>query len=334
MDGEVEFQDIGVTSAALLRYYESRCATAVKRGSSLILAIPKGLSPECVAINLELTKQSMLNSEASSFCETVDELFIKSPLQLTPCMDTYKPADEDAMPKLDRAMRHGYARDRVIGINKIKKALLNQSKVGASADFLLKQNETITYLKRWFSKFEQALNDIPEVTKPSSALSLKREQWRRLVDQDPDALQNQITFVQATTLHGTTRVCMEALAMDPTVERSKTLEYAAVDLLKQEDRDRQIGTETFVAFTFPPEEHEMLVAAAAQGGGIAKTENSYAYPAYVTFHSPTGEATTLAVAASGQAPNTLFVGDAAVLMEQVHALASQAKRSCLMLEHS
>ena len=334
-EGAPTFVTLPVQAQDLLRYYEARCGTAVKRGSSLIMAIPKGLSADCVAINLELTKQAMLNQHAASYCEVIDDLFAASPLQLAPCMDAYTEDDEERMPKLERVMRHGYARDRVIGINKIKKGMLNQGKVGASQDFILKQTEGISFMKRWFDKFEEGILNVPDVAKPSVALATKREQWRRLVDSDPESVQNQTTFVQATALHGTTRLQVEALAMDPVMQYPETLHHAAKELLRQGERDKEVGTETFVAFTFPPEEHELLVAAAGVGGGIAKTETSNAYPSHVTFHSPTGDATSLAVAGvSGSAPNALFVGDTAYLMAQIHALAADAKRSCVLLEHS
>lgn len=330
-----DFKALPVNVEDLLRYYEARCAAAVTRGSSLIMAIPKGLGAECVAINLELTKQAMLNNDAAAHSEAIDAIFDNSPLVLSPCMEPYASEEEEArMGVLERVMRNGYARDRVMGINKIKKAMLNQGKIGATDAFLLKQKESIQYMKEWFAKFESSLSTVQDVELPSKAMETKREQWRRLADADPDSIQNQASFLQATPLHGTTRLQIEALAIDPAIENTATLAIAASEIAAQRSRDAFIGTETFVSFTFPPEEHELIVAAAGSGGGISKTETSFAYPAQVTFHSPTGEANSLAVAASGLSPNTLFAGDAAYLMTQVHALATEAKRACILLEHT
>jgi len=302
----------------------------------LIIAIPRGQSSDCVAINLELTKQAMLKQGDTAYVGAIDALFSRD-LQLTPCMDAYKLEEENQMPKSERILRLGYARDRVIVANKIKKALLNQGKVGATAEFLMKQATNMQYLFKWFQQFEAALKAQVDVAKPSQAITTKRLQWKAQADGevDPDAMFNQVTLVQATPLHGMSRLLCEALAADPLMSEPDTFAYAKNEIAQQASRDLDIGTETFVSFTFPPEEHSLMVAAAGVGGGIAKTVGSYAYPAHVTFHSSTGEATVLAtVAGAYQGPNSLFTGDATALMVTIHALADQANRDFTLLEHS
>lgn len=324
-----------LVGSQLQRYYESRCAAAVKRGSSLIVAIPKGQSPDCVAINLELTKQAMLNQGAAAYVEAIDQLFAGD-LILTPCMESYTLDQEDRMPVIERVLRHGYARDRVMGVNKVKKSMLNQGKVGATAEYLLKQQHTLEFISKWYAQFESALLKQASLSKPSDAIALKRQQWKAQVEGevDPDGLFNQVTMTQGTPLHGTSRLLCEALAADPLMQSDYTPAYARQEILNQPMRDFDIGTETFVAFTFPPEEHALMVAAASVNGGIAKMAGSYAFPAHVTYHSSTGEATALATGVgSAPGPNSLFTGDAALLMTTLHALANEARRDFVVMEH-
>lgn len=337
----METPGAAVAANKLLRYYESRCAASSKRGASLIMAIPRGLGADCVAINLELTKQAMLNQSATSYSAVIEDLFQGNTMLFLPCTNAYNETvdglDENEMTNSERAMRQGYARDRVIAINQVKRAMLNQGKIGASEDFIRMQLQTPEFLKEWFSKFEGTIAQAADVSKPSTALAIKRAQWARLVDSDPDALNNQATFLQATPLTGTTRLQAEALAIDPRIESDLTLSIAILERQLQGERDRELGTETFVSFTFPPAEHELLVAAAAVDGGVATSANSYSYPAMVTFHSATGEAVPLAAAgisASTDGPNILMIGDAADLITRVHALAAEAGHPCVILEHT
>lgn len=332
---EDEFLEIPHTPEQLLNFYEARCAAAMKRGSSLIMAIPRGLAPECVAINLELTQRAMLQPGGAAHIAAIESIFAKSLLgSLAPCMQPYTSEDEDRMGISERIMRHGYARDRVVLVNKIKKTLLNEGKIGASNEFLAKQVETRQYMKDWFQRFEEGLSTMSELSKPSEAILIKRKQWQRLLESDPDALWNQVTLAQGVPVQGTTRLMCEALATDVTMELNRTFEAAKREISRQEIRDTYIGTETFVSLTFPPEEHELIVAAAGQSGGVAKTRSSFAYPAHVTFHSPTGEPVDLAAVGMGNAPNSLFTGDSAVLLATVHSLAAAAKRDSVLLEHA
>lgn len=322
----------------LRNYYQSRCAAASVQGSSLILSVPCGLGADCVAINLELTKQAMLNKASAFHCKAAGDLFLGSVLsrKLAPHMEPYTEESENTMAIPESIMRNGYARDRVIACNKVKQALLNQGKVGATEEFLNKQQLEIDYIKKWFAQAEENLAEIKEVSKPSAAILTKRTAWTRALEIDPDALHNQVTFLQATAVQGYTSAEIEALALDPKFTDDATLRVAFEELTQAnvQLRDRHLGTETFVSFTFPPGAHELLVAAAAHEGAMARDDGSVSHTALVTFHSPTGEVMDLTMAANdAPAPNSLITGDAAQLLAQLHTLARGAQRKCILLEH-
>jgi hypothetical protein len=307
------------------------------RGTSLILAIPRGIAADCVAIQLELCKQAMLYKESAFYCEAVDQLFLESQLLLLPCMDAYTIDDEGDMSKVERIMRHGYARDRVMACNRVKQALLNQGKVGATEEYINKQKVYLQYIKLWFNQAETTLAGQEDIAKPSDVLMTKHSQWAKLLDTDSDALHNQVSLLQATAIHGTTKAEIDALAIDPTMQNGQTFQVSLEELsgVNTQRRERLIGTETFVAFTFPPTQHSLLVAAAATEGGLPKTAQTHCFPAHVTFHSPTGEVNSLAALCPGQqdASNSLFVGDAAELLAKLHSLSREADRACVLLEH-
>ena len=320
----------------LQQYYEARCASAAIQGSSLILSIPCGLSADCVSINLELTRQAMLCKDSAFHCNALDRLFLNTKLVLAPAMEAYALEEERDMSARERIMRHGYGRDRVIACNRVKQSILNQDKVGVMPEYVDKQKQNILFVQEWFKQAEAELESLTALSDPSDVARIKRSQWARELDVDPDALQNQITLLQATRLQGLTLLQMEALATDTRLSDEATFRVAAEEMVQErvEARDRLIGTETFVSFTFPPVEHSLLVAAAANEGGILKSQTNVAHPAHVTFHPPTGEVTSLALA-SGQtiAPNSLFVGDAAELLARLHALTREAGRGGLLMEH-
>lgn len=77
-----------------------------------------------------------------------------------------------------------------------------------------------------------------------------------------------------------------------------------------------------------------MVAAGATSGGIA-SERKVTFPAYVTMHTPTGVIINFPQGiAGGTPPNSLMVEDAAALMCDIHTLAREAERSCMMIEHA
>lgn len=320
---------------ALLKYYESRCRAACSRQSSLVFTIPLGANADVIGVTLELTTLAMTNSKTAVFSEKLDNMFAESPLVLMPLASSYSKAEEMVMSTMERIQRLGYARDRVLACNAVKKAMLSVGKVGANQQFVSKQNEKPRFFQEWFKKFELGLFLTQTVARPSKTNENKREQWRRLVDVDPDSMQNQPTFLQATALTGTTRRQMEALAQDPALEKEETFAVSHVEIENQSEYDYMIGTETFVSFSFPPAEHDLLVAAAAVDGGISREDGSISYPALVTMHGQDGQASCLAVSASmcGVSPNTLFVGDAAALLVKLHSLSANAPREFLLLEH-
>ena len=294
----------------LLQYYSDKCEDSAKQQGSIIVAIPHGMGTECVGINVELTQRATLNSASATHSIAINRMFCNSNLTLVPCTGTYH-GEEARMQSAERALRSGYARDRVVGLNRVKRNLLNTDKSAS--------DNNILFLTRWFERFESALSNT-DVAVPSDAL---------------DGAQ-QSSFIRVVPTEGKTLNHIEAVASDPSMQIPETLTIVHNELKAQVDRDKAtLGTETFVSFTFPPPDHEIIVSAAGVNGGIAKGDGSFAFPALVTLHSPTGEAIALASAEAGKPdPNVMVVADAAELLGRIHSLAKLVDRNCVVLEHS
>lgn len=325
---------VAASTEQVLAYYYKRSASASAQGTALVFAIPLGMKPESVGICIEITRTAMTCENA--FNSSMLDIFSGTHnLKFTPLMEALDVGtDENFLSNQDRMLRSGYARDRVIAAGKIKHAMMAVECLEATNELRARHRLIPNQLKSWFAKFEKSMNDSGTTLQTPSVISLmKRNQWSNTQQVDNDALHRQLTLLQATPIVGNTLSEVEALAADPNVARDATIDVARNAIETQHARDRFLGTEMFVAFSFASRDHRAVVAAGGSEGGLAIENGERAFPAMVTLHAPDGTTGAL-VCPSSDSPNVMTIGDAAVLMAKVHALSRECGRDATLLEHA
>lgn len=294
---------------SLLKFVTGVCGAAALRGEGLIFAIEDGYATNTQApvsdVFLRVDAEAA-HHPASTFRSK--ELAALLEDAVLPTVGVLNAEAEDAE---SWALKVGYARDRVIGYQRIKAAALHRACLGDALATVRKElhdcEENVMGKAGWHPAAEQYN-------------MMKRTAWDQREDHDrtPSLMDNALAT-------GINQAQLIGLA---------TGNWTGEEEVDNAVRDKKLGTERFVSFVFAPSDHEVMVAANATGGGLRLDETTLVYPAYVTVHNSKGAIEHLPATAAEPQPNSVIVPCAASLICELHSLSSKAGRNPVLVAHT
>ena len=302
------------TASTLLEFLTDVCASAAKSGNGLILAIEDGyaMQPHPASdVFLRVDAEAAHNPQSTFRNGQLSALLDDAVL---PIMGVLNPEVDDSE---SWALKTGYARDRVVGYQKVKAATLGARSVGADEAARNECEATAAAVRKdLYDCEENVMHRVGWQPSATGYTEAKRQAWnaRGVPDRAPSLMDN----VQAT---GITRAQIVGMYTGKWEDEGNAA------------RDQKLGTERFIAFAFAPDDHEALVAANATGGGVHGPNGLMAYPAYVTVHNSKGAIDTLPATATESRPNSVIVPCAASLICELHALSAKAGRNHVLIAH-
>jgi hypothetical protein len=210
--------------------------------------------------------------------------------------DALLPTVGELDPK-DHAMRNGFARERVMAYAECKASLMQAHALSSG------------------SQEQEQLLSVP------SNVSTRLLEAEAVLMSGMPVTPTQIDEIAASQIEYAT--FNNGKVVVPPMEAEQQLE-----------RQSKMGTEKFISFVFPPHDHSELAAADAVKGGLRITDTDHAYPAYVTVHNAKGCIEALPATSTEQRPNSFIVGDAAAMLQELHALSRSANREHVLITHS
>lgn len=330
------------TDEQLYMYFNALCASCATRGSGMILAIEEGTTTDA-SDDIQKVAQALWDAVNEDFetTWTSKEIAALVPLD-SPNRDGFPQVpvhgkvlaeceQGDPMPHWCWALRMGYARDRVIAYGQVKQAMLDAANITTSPEKHAKLFGVWGAANTRLRTHEGNLRAL--VTRdPEDELKTMRAAWYKATATIGNAHRQQPTMLRAQAVTGLTSLEIEALAADTRLQLQATLDVGKQSREGHAARDALLGTETFVAFSFPHRTHKEMHAVGAEEQGVhvgVKYEHDdFRMPAMVTLHNATGAVEPLCRRMGEKcALNVYMTHDAAGLLLQLHSLIVTARKT-------
>ena len=306
----------GEVEQHLFEFATEVCASAVKSGNGLVLAVEDGYAaqPHSASDVFLRVDAVAAHNPQSTFRNATLAAMLDDALLPTVGVLNASAGDAEAW-----ALKAGYARDRVMAYQRCKAAALYARSTSVSAEAQARFSRLSDDVRADIRSCEEhAMDDTttrPDVDQFNIAKRTARN-LRHEFDNAPSLLDNAkatgISRHQIVGLSTGNWECGEGSAFD---------------------RDAKLGTERFIAFAFAPPDHEALMAANARGGGVRVDDAIVSYPAYVTVHNSKGAIEHLPAMETESHPNSVIVPCAASLLCELHSLSAKAGRNHVLIAH-
>jgi len=321
----------GDPDPALHALYTRLCVSAARRRTALVLAIEDGARGVGKSNVLQCLTETALARDAESAFYSI-ELAELVPLRAADEVVPTEGVPHEGDGSVGTwALKMGYARDRVVGYNRIKAAMLDVHNLSAGPEMQVELFRVWGRVNGLLRTTEAGLVKRTDTVVDSVPLALhaKRKHWERAALNVPDAQRQQPKLLEAPAMLGYTAEELQALAADPELANEATAAAGRLDEAATAARDAKMGTELFVSVVFPAVDSRQLAAAGAVDG-LLETGGAtgVATPGMVTMHNATGAVVMLLPAVTDRGANAFVTDDAALLLARVHALAR-----CMLLEH-